>query len=104
MEGCPSELVSLMKFIGSILDIVKFGIPVILVILGMLDLGKAVIASEEKEIKAATKMLTKRAMYAVAIFFVIAIVQLLFGLFATDTAGDENIDTVDWASCLNYLK
>ena len=57
---------------------VQIGIPIILIVLGMFDLGKAVVASKEDEIKAAQKLLIKRAIYAVAIFFVVLIVTALF--------------------------
>ena len=75
-------------------------IPIILVVLGMLDLGKAVVSNDEKEIKSATKMLTKRAIFAVSIFFVIAIVQLVFSLFAS-SGNDDKVG--DWKSCLDCL-
>ena len=39
----------------------------------MFDLSKAVIASKEEEIKNATKLLTKRAIYAVAVFLVVTL-------------------------------
>ena len=78
-------LVKLIK--NGFIPLIQLGIPIILIILGMLDLGKAVIASKEDEIKAAQKLLIKRAIYALAIFFVVLIVQAVFGLLSN--AGDE---------------
>src|SRR5574344_2146734 len=66
------------KFIGSILNIIQIAIPVIIILLGTLDLGKAVMAGEDKKIKEAQKMLIMRIIYGVAIFFVVTIVQIIF--------------------------
>ena len=92
-------LISLIK--NGIIPLIQVGIPIILIILGMLDLGKAVVASKEDEIKAAQKMLIKRAIYAIAIFFVVLIVQLVFGLLGN--AGDEyGTQGNSWMDCWNY--
>ena len=46
-------LINLIKH--GIIPLIQIGIPIILIILGMLDLGKAVVASKEDEIKNAQK-------------------------------------------------
>lgn len=92
---------ALMPFIRLIRDgvipLIQIGIPIILIILGMFDLGKAVMASKEDEIKSAQKLLIKRCIYAVAIFFVVFIVQLVFGLI--DNSG--NYGQENWITCWN---
>ena len=83
-----TDLLPLIRLIrNGIIPLIQIGIPIILIVLGMLDLGKAVIASKEDEIKNAQKMLIKRCIYAVAIFFVVLIVTLVFGLLGK--AGDD---------------
>jgi len=92
-------LISLIK--NGIIPLIQIGIPIILIVLGMLDLGKAVMASKEDEIKSAQKLLIKRCIYAVAIFFVVLIVQLVFGLLSN--AGSEYEDQGNnWLECWNY--
>ena len=83
---------------GGLIPIIQIGIPIILIILGMIDLGKAVIASKEDEIKSAQKLLIKRIIYAVAIFLVVSIVTLVFSVVAnnTDTDGEA---AEDWRNC-----
>ena len=61
-------------------NIIKIAVPLILIIMGMLDLGKAVMAGEEKVVKEAQKSFIKRLIYGVAIFFVFSIVKVIFGL------------------------
>ena len=79
------------KFLGYIVNILQIAIPVIIVLLGTLDLGKAVMAGEDKKIKEAQKMLIMRLVYGVAVFFVITIVQIVFGLVGS--VGEEDTTT-----------
>lgn len=84
-----------------VLPIFQWGIPIILIVLGTIDLGKAVIASKEEEIKKAQQMFIKRLIYAVAVFFVVTIVSLVFGLFSETK--DSNLTNVadSWLDCWN---
>ena len=70
------------------------------IVLGTVDLGKAVIASEDKEVKAAQTRLIKRVLYAVLIFFITTIVSLVFNLVA-DNSGDNSIEegATSWSDC-----
>ena len=69
----------------------------------MIDLGKAVVASKEDEIKSAQKLLIKRAIYAVAIFFVVLSVQVVFGLLSSagtdDMGNDLGAQGNSWIEC-----
>ena len=96
-----APLISLVK--NGIIPLIQIGIPIILIILGMLDLGKAVMASKEDEIKSAQKLLIKRAIYAVAIFFVVLIVNLVFGLLGT-AGSDYEEQGMSWTKCWNEVK
>ena len=93
-------LMPVIKFIkNGIIPIIQIGIPIILIILGMLDLGKAVVAGKEDEIKKNQQMLVKRAISAVAVFFVVTLVTLVFGLFASSgTAGEDTYED-SWTEC-----
>jgi len=70
--------------VSTIVTILKIAIPIILIVLGLLDLGKAVMANEEKEMKEAQGRFIKRCIYAVLVFFVVAIVQFVFKALAPD--------------------
>lgn len=87
------------SFLKAILAIIQWGIPILLIIMGSIDLGKAVMASDDKEIKGATSKLIKRAIAAVAVFFIPLLVNLLIGMVG-DSDGDEtNKNEGDFASC-----
>lgn len=87
-----------------VIPLIQIGVPILLIVLGTIDLGKAVIASKEDEIKNAQKMLVKRAIYAVAVFFVVTIVTLVFSLFTS--TGDPDLENAaeSWTDCWRYNK
>lgn len=102
-ENIPVMCENLLPIIRLVRDglipLIQIGVPIILIVLGTIDLGKAVIASKEDEIKNAQKMLVKRAMYAVAVFFVVTIVILVFSLFASTGDDDLEGDSNNWSDC-----
>lgn len=79
--------------VSTIILIIKIAVPILLIIFGMLDLGKAVIASKEDEIKKGQQMFIKRAIAAVIVFFVIQIVQIIVRFVS---GNDESV-----ANCFN---
>src|SRR5574344_1581222 len=86
---------------NGIFPIIQIGIPILLIILGTLDLGKAVIASDEKQVKEATTRLGRRCAYAAAVFFMVTIVSIVMNLVSAGGQADsENIsNTTDWRAC-----
>lgn len=93
-------ILPIVKFVRKgIFPIIQIGIPIILIIMGSLDLGKAVLSNDEKEIKGATSKLIKRAIAAIAVFFVVTLVSLLMGIVAR--SGTTGNNTTGWAACWN---
>ncbi len=100
--ACESIMPIIRIVRDGVLPLIQIGIPIILIVLGTIDLGKAVIASKEDEIKNAQKMLIKRCIYAAAVFFVVTLVSLVFNLIGTANKpnGDEDIKgTLNWQTC-----
>ncbi len=96
-----SDLAPVIKLVkNGLIPILQIGIPIVLIVFGMIDLGKAVIASDDKKIKEAQGMLIKRAIYAVAIFFIVTIVTLVFNLFVSSGASEDIEGNVtSWRTC-----
>ena len=93
-----TSLEPLMNILHSVVNLFKFGIPILLIIFGMMDLGKAVMAGKEDEMKKAQGTLIKRFIYAVAVFLVVLLVELVMGIVAdsgTDTGNQS------WINCWN---
>ena len=93
-------LLPLVKVVVSLIKVVMIVIPIALIIFGTIDLGKAVIASDEKEVKAAQGRLIKRFIYAALIFFVPMLVGVVMNIVS---AGGEG-DTTSWEGCWQAAK
>lgn len=78
-----------------VFPLVQLGIPIVLIILGTIDLGKAVIVSDEKDVKAAQSRLVKRFIYAALVFFVVTLVTVLMNIVSAGGEGDTN----SWSTC-----
>lgn len=63
--------------VSTVVTLIKIVVPILLIVFGMLDLGKAVVASKEDEIKKGQQLFIKRVISAVIVFFVIQIVQII---------------------------
>ena len=88
---------TLPNVISMLVTIIKIAIPVALIIFGMIDLGKAVMSNDEKEMKGAQTKFIKRCLYAVIVFFVVAIVQFVVSVL--DSSGVEEGEGAK--SCIN---
>lgn len=98
--GFCANSANIWQVVGYVLLVFKIVIPILLIIWGMLDLGKAVVAAKDDEIKKATKSLAMRAISAVVIFFIPTLVSLILGMvsnFGESGAKD------DWEVCRSCL-
>ncbi len=95
-EGFCAGTANVWQVVGIVLLVFKIVIPILLIIWGMLDLGKAVIASKDDEIKKAVKSLAMRAVAAVVIFFIPTIVSVVMGMISnfSDSGAKD-----DWEVC-----
>lgn len=76
-------------------NMIKIGVPILLIIFGMMDLGKAVMAQKEDEIKKGQQTFIKRLIAAVIVFLVAFIVQLVIGLIAPKNENNNMWNCVD---------
>lgn len=109
--GEGSKIQAVWNIVNIIVNIIMVGVPIALVLYGMIDLGKAVIASKEDEVKKATKLLGKRFLYAIGVFAVVWAVRFTFDMIAGVMSDDDylyekdkadkkyNYGTNDWRTC-----
>ena len=95
MDYC-SDLKPVINILHAVVGMIQFGVPILLIIFGMIDLGKAVISSKEDEMKKAQGTLIKRFIYAVAVFLVVTLVTLVMNIVAD---GQTGADTESWLRC-----
>lgn len=96
-------LLPLVKVIYKVLTLFWIVIPIGLIVFGTIDLGKAVIASDEKEVKAAQKRLISRFIYAALVFFVPIIVAAVMDIIGSNTIVSDS-DGNTWNSCWCELR
>lgn len=89
----PDELVKVIKMV---INFIYIGVPILLIIWGMLDLGKAVVSQKEDDIKKGQSTFFKRLIAAAIVFFVVVIVKFVVGILPISSAGDVS-------SCLDSI-
>ena len=65
-EGINSAII----IIGKVVLIMKIVVPLIIIVLGMVDFGKAVISDDEKAVSKATTTLIRRLIAGLVVFFI----------------------------------
>jgi hypothetical protein len=91
-------------FTSMLIDVVQVVVPIILVIMGVIDLLKAVSGQKEDEIQKGRQVLFKRLIMGFLIFMITSMVKLIVN-FAADTTAlrDGIVECVDCfisGSCL----
>ena len=94
-KGIPGDLVNIIHYVYIAIQIV---VPILLILFGMIELAKAIVAQKEDEIKKAQGSFFKKLIVAVIIFLVFSIVKLVFN-FATSGKSKENI----WTCASNII-
>ena len=93
-DGFCAQTANIWQILGWVLLVFKIVIPLLLIIFGMIDLGKAVIASKDDEIKKSISSLVKRAIAAVIIFLlptIISFIMTVVGGFNEEAQADFDI-------------
>ena len=83
----------LLGLVGYVILGIKIVVPIILIVMGMLDLAKAVTEKKEDKIKEAQMLLVKKAIAAVLVFLVVTVVSIVMTL----------INAKSWEACKTCL-
>ncbi len=97
LDGCeiagvnvPPEIT---KIIGGVITAIQWGVPIVLVIFGSMDMFKAIASQKDEEIKKAQGTLLKRVMYAAIVFLIVPVLGLVIDI----VGGGESM------GCLNSI-
>lgn len=82
------ELKPVLRLVGYVVLAIKIVVPIILIVVGMMDLAKAVTEKKEDDIKKAQQGLVSKAIAAVLVFLVITIVGVLMSLVGSEKYQD----------------
>ena len=89
--GLPAGLVLM---INDFYNLLKIAVPIVLVIMGMIDLLKAVASQKEDEIKKGWQVVVKRTITGILVFFVFFIVQIIVDLLPNSVKSDSVMNCV----------
>ena len=80
----------LSQMINDAFNLLKIGVPIVLIIMGLIDLVKAIVGQKEDDIKKGWNTFAKRVLYGIAVFFVFFLVQFIVSLLP-GSSGKNNI-------------
>ncbi len=80
---------------STIITILQFSVPIILIIMGMLDFVKAITSQKDDEIKKGLSTFIKRLIAGALVFLVIVIVKLVVGIAADSSDVDSMFKCID---------
>lgn len=94
---CPEELRPILTFIKRVVfNTLQIFVPIILIIMGTIDMARAVMSNDDKGMKEATSRFIRRALSAVLVFFITTIVIVVMDMFAkVPEVGKQE----DWKAC-----
>lgn len=86
---------TLFNLVATIIKGIKIVVPILLIIWGMLDFAKSVVAKKEEDIKKYQKAFISRLISAVLVFLIVVIVQLVVNLLGgvEEESNDPNSQT-----------
>ena len=93
------SIASIVKTAKTVYNLLRYSVPVILIIMGSIDFLKATIAGKDDEIEKHKKTFINRLFLAVIIFMLLSIFQLTTNLL--EHAGVSNSNT--WYECWNHI-
>jgi H+/gluconate symporter-like permease len=96
------ELSPILQLIGQALNLFKIFLPLILIALGILDIGKAIISSKSEDVKKNMKNFFKKVIACVVVFFIPTICMIVFGFVGGFNDIKEN-SGVDYDVCYSCM-
>ena len=94
--SCGNQLVekipsALPKVISIFYNVLQVAVPILLVIMGSIDLTKGITAGKEDEMKKGQQLFIKRLIAGVLVFLVFIVVKLLISLVGNDEKTDNKV-------------
>lgn len=87
----------LFSLVGLFVTIFKIIIPILLIVFGIMDVGKSVTAGKDDEIKKNLKSFAFRVAAAIMVFFIPNIVGMVMSMLANATSNQQS--AAGWKCC-----
>ena len=95
---CEGDILTIVSAIKFVFTLIQWAIPLALIVLGTIDMFKAMTSGDEKKTKEAQKTFIRRLIYAVVAFLIPFIISLVFtfvGKMIADDAAQTGKSTYD---------
>lgn len=86
---CEEDIKTIVSAIKFVFNLIQWAIPLVLIVLGTIDMFKAMASGDEKKTKEVQKTFVRRLIYAVVAFLIPFIISLAF-TFVGKMIGDES--------------
>lgn len=98
---CNEDLQMILNVVISILEILNFLVPIVLIVLCTIDIFKIIVSKKEDEIKKLRKGVIMKIVYAILIYLIPYLVPFIFRL--VDNILPMEYDE-SWYQCWEYVK
>lgn len=95
---CEGDILTVVSAIKFVFNLIQWAIPLVLIVLGTIDMFKAMASGDEKKTKESQKTFIRRLIYAVVAFLIPFIISLVFtfvGKMISDASAQEGKKTYD---------
>lgn len=94
------QIYDIVNLVGIVVTIIQIAIPILLIILAMIDLGKMVVTSKDEDRKKVQGLMIKRIISAIAVFFLIGLVKMVVNLLNVNESSETGHSV---NSCLKLI-
>ena len=101
---CGTTMDTLIKAIKFVINVIRWAVPIVLIVLGSIDLFKAMASNKDDEAKKAQKTLIRRAIYGVVIFLIPFLVDLTFSVVGQMIDNNDSEENENELAKLNEVK
>ena len=98
---CSMEMQEILGIIITILNVIKFVVPIILIILCTIDIFKIIVSKKEDEIKKLRKDIFNKILYSVLIYLIPVLIPFILNIINNlIPMGYDN----SWKDCWNFVE
>lgn len=89
---CTGDVKTVIAAVKTVFTLIQWAIPCVLIVLGTIDMFKAMTSGDEKATKEAQKKFIRRLIYAVVAFLIPFIISLVFTFVGNTLDAKETVD------------
>lgn len=98
---CNENMQMVLDIIITILDLVKFFVPIILIIFATIDIFKIIVSKKEDEVKKLRKDIFTKIIYCIVIYLIPILVPFILNVVSEVLPMEYDNS---WKSCWDYVK